>query len=270
MKPCISILQTGRLGDLWYTAPLARWYFEQGVEVEVVYDETFGNPFTFFPYIKPRPVCLRRYCSKNVGWGHFCNEAIRQLFWLAKLKQEERKVIWNEIFPFRWLQAHLKGRPYVEHWYRKYPEVDFRKAETTLDVCNDETILVFEESQSINFQKDKSYYDWIYSNLDLLVDKTGYRPIAVAYGNQPDHPKYDTWRGSLDDYQKLIARCGIVYGISTSAHVLGQLLGKTIIALYRNGQSAVDQIGNESAKLETGEQISQKDLQALFQVIKQC
>jgi hypothetical protein len=84
MNSSVSILQTGRLGDLWYTAPLAKWYYDQGRDVEVVYDGMFGNPFAFFPYIKPRPVHLRRYCSTNVGWGHFYNEAIWQIFWFAK------------------------------------------------------------------------------------------------------------------------------------------------------------------------------------------
>ncbi len=256
MKPCISILQTGRLGDLWYTAPLAKWYHDQGRGVEVVYDETYGDPFAFFPYITPRPVCLPRYCLKNVGWGHFFNEAIWQLSWLVKLRQEGRNVVWNEIFPFRWIQAHCLKRHYVEHWYRKYPQIDFRKAETTLDIRNDKTILVFQISKSVKFSMNASYYNWIYTNLETLIENTGYRPIVVAYGSQPDHPEYETWRGSLDDYQRLIASCGVVYGIITSAHVLGQLLGKPVVALYRAKQSIVDRIGEESVTLSEGQCLS--------------
>jgi NAD-dependent SIR2 family protein deacetylase len=114
-----------------------------------------------------------------------------------------------------------------------------------LEIKNDKTILVFQESQSVSFTKNDSYYNWIYSHLDELVINTGFRPIIVAYGEQPDHPKYETWRGTLEDYQRLIAQCGMVYGIITSAHVLGQLLGKPVFALYRAKQSIVDTIGQE-------------------------
>jgi hypothetical protein len=259
----ISILQTGRIGDLWYTAPLANWQYEKGHEVEVVYDSTFGNPFSFFPYIEPRPVTLPRYCSKNIRWGHFYNEAVWQLGWLRKLKSEGREIIWNEIFPFRWLQAHRKQIPYVEHWYRKYPQINFRTAPTTLSVSNEKTILVFQESQSISFIKDDSYTAWIDGNLKVLVEKTDYKPVVVAYGDQPDHPEYETWRGSMDDYQRLIASCGIVYGISTSAHVLGQLLGKPVVALYNDRQSPVDTIGAETARLKFSQQFTDEQLKML-------
>jgi hypothetical protein len=223
----------------------------------------FGNPFSFFPYINPRPVTLPRYCAKNVRWGHFYNEAVWQLVWLRKLKVEGRRVIWNQIFPFRWLQAHMRRVPYVVHWYRKYPHVDFRTAPTTLDVRNEKTILVFEASQSISFQKGAAYSDWIYRNLEELSEKTGYRPVVVAYGKQPDHPVYETWRGSLDDYQRLIASCGIVYGISTSAHVLGQLLGKPVVALYNDRQSPVDTIGSETSLLRFPQKFTADQLDIL-------
>jgi len=265
MADKISILQTGRLGDLWYTAPLAHWLHEQGHAVEVVYDESFGNPFSFFPYIEPRPVTLPRYCAKNIRWGHFYNEAVWQLGWLLKLKLEGRKVIWNEVFPFRWLQAHCKGSAYVEYWYRRYPQINFHTASTTLPVSNKKTILVFQESQSINFKKGDSCNAWIDGNLKKLVARTGYQPMVVAYGNQPDHPEYETWRGSLDDYQRLIASCGMVYGISTSAHVLGQLLGKPVVALYNDRQSPVDTIGAETARLSFPQQLSEKQLKQLEQ-----
>jgi hypothetical protein len=254
----ISILQTGRLGDLWYTAPLANWLHGQGYEVEVVYDQSFGNPFSFFPYIKPCPVILPRYCAKNIRWGHVYNEAVWQLTWLRKLKAEGRKVIWNEVFPFRWLQAHQKGVPYVEYWYRNYPQIDFRRAPTSLKISNEKTILVFLESQSVSFRKDQSYYDWIFGNLEKLAEVTGYRPIIVAYGNQPDHSVYETWRGSLGEYQQLIARCGIIYGIITSSHVLGQLLGKPVISLYKKKQSIVDTIGGEFVALYEGDELPEK------------
>ncbi len=263
MKKRISILQTGRIGDLWYTAPLAQWLHGQGHTVEVVYDESFGNPFSFFPYIEPCPVHLPRYCVKNVRWGHFFNEAVWQLNWLRKLKAEGRQVIWNQVFPFRWLQAHRKGGPYVEYWYRNYPQINFRTASTTLPVSNEKTILVFQESQSISFKKGDAYHGWINGNLKTLATRTGYKPMVVAYGSQPDHPEYETWRGSLDDYQRLIASCGIIYGISTSAHVLGQLLGKPVVALYNDRQSPVDTIGGETARLRFLEQFTEDQLALL-------
>jgi hypothetical protein len=243
---------------------LAHWLHEQGHSVEVVYDESFGNPFAFFPYIEPRPVHLPRYCEKNIRWGHVFNEAVWQLNWFRKLKSEGRKVIWNEVFPFRWLQAHWKKAPYVEYWYRKDSQVDFRTAPTTLEIRNDKTILVFRESQSISFRKNESFDEWVDGSLKNLVARTGYQPVVVAYGNQPDHPKYETWRGSLDDYQRLIASCGLVYGISTSAHVLGQLLGKPVIALYSDRQSPVDTIGAETLRLCFPQQLSATQLDKLL------
>ncbi|NLX24826.1 MAG: hypothetical protein GXY61_02540 [Lentisphaerae bacterium] len=260
MSRTVSILQTGRLGDLWYTTPLAHWLHQQGHTVEVVYDKCFGNPFSFFPYVEPRPVNLPRYCEKNIRWGHLFNEVVWQLGWLHRLKAEGKKVVWNEIFPFRWLQAHCKGRPYVEYWYHKNPQINFRRATTTLTVSNEKTILVFLESQSISFTKGDAYQRWIDGNLKTLAARTGYKPVVVAYGNQPDHPEYETWRGSLNEYQRLIASCGIVYGISTSAHVLGQLLGKPVVALYNDRQSPVDTIGGETARLSYLEQFNANQL----------
>jgi hypothetical protein len=183
----------------------------------------------------------------------------------AKLKKEGRDVIWNQIFPFRWPQAHIMRRPYVEHWYRRYQQIDFRRAETTLETRNEKTILVFQESQSVSFTKDASYYDWIYGTLEKLVMKTGYVPIVVAYGEQPNHTRYDTWRGSLDDYQRLIASCGMVYGIITSAHVLGQLLGKPVVALYAAKQSIVDTIGSETTLLRFPHLFTAEQLKRLGQ-----
>lgn len=250
MKKKVSILQTGRLGDLWFTIPLAHWFHQQGHEVEIVYDDVFGNPFAFFTYIKPRPVKMPKYFKKNKRWGHFLNEAVWQLNWLWRLKREGKKVVWNQVYPFRLFAAYRRKAPYVEYWYRKYPQVNFRMAESSLEVTNEKTILVFQESQSPLFKMDESYYDWIFRNLDALVAVTGYKPILVLYGDQPERAGYESWRGSLDDYQRLIASCGMVFGISTSAHVLGQLLGKPVIALYGGGQSIVDTIGAESARLE--------------------
>jgi hypothetical protein len=243
-KTTITILQTGRLGDLWFTTPLA-WHLNQlGYEVEVGYNSTFGNPFIFFPYVKPLPFKLKNWLPGN-RFGYGINEIIWQpSVWLS-LKLRKKNVIWNQIFPYRQIQSLMKHKSFVECWYDKYPKIDYRHAPCDLKVTQGDTILVFTESQSIRFKTDQTYHEWIYRNLRKVVDATGFRPVVVAYGNQPDHHEYETWRGSLEEYQRLIAGCGLVYGISTSAHVLGQLLGKPIIPLYK-GHHPLNRIGDES------------------------
>jgi len=228
----ITILQTGRLGDLWFTTPLAWHLHQQGVEVEVAYNAKFGNPFTFFPYIKPRPLPLRNWFPGD-RFGYGINEMIWQPVEWLRLKRSGRTVIWNQIFPYRLLQSMRKGKPLSEG----------------------DTMLVFTESQSIRFKKDSAYYEWIGRNLRNVIDATGLRPVVVAYGDQPDHPVYETWRGSLEEYQHLIAGCGAVFGISTSAHVLGQLLGKPLVTLYEQGQHPLGMIGNETVTLSQGEDV---------------
>lgn len=247
----VTILQTGRLGDLWFTTPLAWHLHQQGCEVEVAYNAKFGNPFTFFPYVKPRPLPLHDW-FRGSRFGYGFNEMIWQPSELLCLKIQGRTVIWNQIFPYRQLQSLSKGKSFVECWYEKYPQINFRRAPCDLDVTKGDTILLFTESQSIRFSRDRAYYGWIYSNLEKLVDYTGLRPLVVAYGNQPDHPEFETWRGSFEDYQRLIAGCGIVYGISTSAHVLGQLLGKPVIPLYK-GHHPLNRMGEGTLSLSQGE-----------------
>jgi hypothetical protein len=262
-RETVAILQTGRLGDLWYTLPLCHHLYSQGHEVEVVYDAQFGNPFTFAPYVKPRPIAVQRRFPRDKGWGHFWNEAVIQLRWLRMLRREGRRVVWNQVFPFHWPQAVLRRVPYPVYWYRKYPEIDFRKAVTTLDVRQGDRLLVFRHSQSLKLAEDTSYYEWIDRNLTLIANATGLRPLLVAYGDQPDHKQYDTWRGSLDEYENLVAGCGMVFGISTSAHVLGQLLGKPVVALYDNRQRIVDTIGAESGCLCFSQHLTKEQLKKL-------
>ena len=247
----ITILQTGRLGDLWFTTPLAWHLHQQGVEVEVAYNSALGNPFAFFSYVKPRPLTLKNWFP-GPRFGYGFNEMIWQPTEFMKLKRQGRKVVWNQIFPYRLIQSLPKMKPYVECWYEKYPEIDFRSAPCDLEVTQGDTMLVFTESQSIRFKKDRNYYDWIYRNLETVVEATGLRPVVVAYGDQPDHPVYETWRGSLEEYQRLIARCGLIYGIVTSSHVLGQLLGKPLVTLYEEGQHPLGMIGDENIHLCQG------------------
>ncbi len=263
----ITILQTGRLGDLWFTTPLAWHLHQQGFEVEVAYNAKFGNPFTFFPYIKPRPLALKNWFP-GPRFGYGVNEMIWQPAEWLKLKRRGGTVVWKQIFPYRLLQSLSKKKPYVECWYEKYPEVDFRRAPCDLEVTQGDTVLVFTESQSIRFKKDPAYYDWVFRNLEKVVTATGLRPLVVAYGNQPDHPDYETWRGSLEDYQRLIAGCGMIFGIVTSSHVLGQLLGKPLVTLYEQGQHPLGMIGGECIVLFQGEDLP--DAGALTEYLPDC
>jgi len=268
-KKPVSILQTGRIGDLWYTLPLCKHLYDQGHEVEVVYDAQFGEPFNYVPYVHARPIAVQRPFARDRGWSHFWNEAIIQVKWLWMLKQEGRKVVWNQIFPFHWPGAVLRRVPYPVYWYRSYPGIDFRRAETTLKVTPGNRILVFRHSQSLKMAEDAAYFDWIDRNLEAVVEATGLTPLVVAYGDQPDHDRYETWRGSMDEYQQLIAGCGMVYGIITSAHVLGQLLGKPIVALYSDRQLVVDCIGGEDVELSRGSDLSSESLAALKSKVAQ-
>ncbi len=261
-KP-VSILQTGRIGDLWFALPLCKYLHDQGRDVEVVYDAQFGEPFTYVPYVRARPIIVQRPFSRDRGWSHFWNEAIIQTKWLRVLKQEGREVIWNQVFPFHWPGAVMRRIPYPVYWYRRYPQINFRRAETTLDVSAGDRILVFRHSQSLKMTEDAAYFDWIDRNLQKVVGATGLTPLVVAYGNQPDHDRYETWRGSMDEYQQLIAGCGMVYGVSTSAHVLGQLLGKPIVTLYSKRRLVIDSIGEENVTLVEGSDIKPDDLTVL-------
>ncbi len=250
----INILQTGRLGDLWFTTPLA-WHLHcQGYEVAVVYNSKFGNPFSFFPYVKPMPVKLRDWFP-GPRFGYGFNEMIWQPAEWVKLKFQGQRVIWNQIFPYRSVLSLAKRKPFVECWYERYPQINFRRAPCDLKVTSGDTILVFTESQSIRFTRDQAHRDWVDRNLRKVMAATGFRPVIVAWGSQPDHPEYETWRGSLEDYQRLIAGCGLVYGISTSSHVLGQLLGKPVIVLYDKNQHPLGRIGGETMYICQGDDL---------------
>jgi len=258
----IAILQTGRLGDLWFTVPLADHLASRGHTVEVWYDGNYGDPFTFFPSVTPKPVRLRGVLPGAGRIATVANSAAAQLVLYAQLKRLGRTVIWNQIYPFR-VGAYLENRPYPCYWYRHFPEVAFRRARTTLTLANDRTILYFAASASLRIDDGGAYRSWLEANLHELETHTGYRVIYVPPPGGPEHPRYETWRGDLAAYQQLIARCGIVFGISTSAHVLGQLLGKTVIPCYVSRSRLVDTIGEESVRLFPGDTLGPEALSRL-------
>jgi hypothetical protein len=263
-----AILQTGRLGDLWFTLPLAHHLHQQGLAVEVVYDAQYANPFTFAPYVTARPVPLPDRLKIKGRWGYAINQAYHQHCLYKSLKQQRvEKIIWRQIFPYRWIQAIRDNRPYPCQWYAAFPEINFRRAPTSLECANDRTILLLDKSQSVHFDKDDGYRGWFGENLQKLVAATQYTPVYVAHGSEPDHPRYRTWRGSQDDYQRLIARCGIVYGTSTSAHVLGQLLGKAVVPLYSNRKARYDTLGEEDAFLYPQDRLTAAQVDAVVKKI---
>lgn len=261
-SPAIAILQTGRLGDLWFTAPLAEHLARQGHSVEVWYNDHYGNPFYFFPYITPRPTALPQPIPSATVPANLINWGFQQLYLRRRLRQLGRRIIWNQVYPFR-LSAYLGNKPYPEFWYRHYPEVSFRRAMTTLNSGNEKTILYFASSLTLRVDPKSTLNDWLENNLTILQQHTGYRILYVAPPGAADHPRYETWRGDLNAYQQLIARCGLVYGIITSAHVLGQLLGKPIVACYRNENFQFDTIGDETVRLFPGGTVTVSDLQRL-------
>jgi hypothetical protein len=244
-----AILQTGRLGDLWFTLPLAHHLHQQGLSVDIVYDAQFGSPFTFAPYVNARPVTLTEPFKFKGRWSYAGNQAVNQLRLYRSLKPQYQRTIWRQIFPYRWLGAIRENRPWPCQWYAEFPEISFRRVPTTLECRNEKTILLLTKSQSVRFNSGDAHVQWIEENLNRLVEATKYTPVYVAYGNEPDHPKYQTWRGSLAEYQQLVAHCGMVYGIITSAHVLGQLLGKAVVPLYGDRKAIYDTIGDEDAIL---------------------
>lgn len=263
----VAILQTGRLGDLWFTLPLCHHLHTRGVRVEVVYDAACGSPFLFAPYVTPRPMSVKRVLPGDRWWGRFISEALIELAWLRMLKREGRIVVWNQLYPFRWLSGVLRRRPYPEYWYRHYPAINFRRAVTTLDVKPGDRILVFRHSRSLNMAEDAAYFAWIDRNLDRVVEATGMRPLVVAYGEQPDHGRYETWRGTMAGYQELIAGCGVVFGMSTSAHVLGQLLGKPTVVLYGRYQFVVNTIGAETACVRNPDELTSDQVAEIRQAV---
>lgn len=257
--PRVAILQTGRLGDIWLTLPLADHLHQQGIQVDCYYDARYGNPFSFTPYVNPKPVVLPDWIKLKNRWGYALNEAIHQARLLISLKRRYSRVIWRQTFPYRWLKVAWDNRPGIR-FYDTFPEISRLRAPTTLDCSNDGTILLFCRSQSVRFVQDARHHQWIEDNLQLLVQATGYAPIHVAFGNEPDHPKYPTWRGNLDDYQRLIAKCGLVYGITTSAHAFAQLTGKANIHLHGGPHINYNRIGNETAWLYPYDRFSPEQL----------
>lgn len=254
----VAILQTGRLGDLWYTVPLADYLAQNGQRVEVWYDQSFGHPFTYFPSVIPRPIQLPRFTdSSNVPF-RLLNSIGQQLYLYRKLRQLGRRIIWNQIHPLG-IGAYFSNRPYPEYWYRHYPTINFRRAQNSFQCRNDRTLLYFASSVSLRISAGNGYEDWLDRNLRQLQKLTGYHILYVPPPGAPDHPTHETWRGSLDDYQELIAHCGLVFGIITSAHVLGQLLDKPVIACYTSRRLIFDTIGGETLRLFPGDNISTED-----------
>lgn len=259
MRKRAAIVQTGRLGDLWFVIPLADHLTDQDYSVEVWYDEIYGRPFEFFPSVIARPVKFNRIFAEGAVGLRAVRSALQQILILARLALGRRRLIWNQIYPFR-LDAYVRGIPYPAFWYRNFPDLDFRRARTTLDVANDRTILYFTNSLSLGVRGCNAFTPWLEANLHKLAEHTGYRIVYVAPPGEPDHPVYESWHGRLDEYQGLIARCGLVFGISTSAHVLAQLLGKPVVACYKDRSRIIDSIGAETARLYPGEVLGEIDL----------
>lgn len=267
-RPTLTLLQTSRLGDLWFTTPMAWHFHQQGYDVEVAYHASFGNPFTFFPYIRPVPLPLTSWAPR-FRFQYLLHEMTGQPeAWLRLRKLGPRKIVWPQIYPWRLLPSILKNKPYSECMYERYPEIPFRQTRSTLPVTPGDTLLVFTESQSIPFVKDAAYFRWISENIERIARATGLRPVSVLYGNQTAPPNCEIWRGSLEDYQRLIAGCGAVYGICTSAHVLGQLLGKPIVTLYQKKQQTLGRIGEDTVSLGEGEMITPAQLASLDRALR--
>lgn len=259
--PCI--FQTGRLGDLWMTLPLGYYLFKRfNKPIPVYYDRIYGNDvFKFFPFVTGQPLDIKKILPEHNRVLRVISQGMGQLNTFFSLKKRHHEIIWNQIFPWRWFFARINNQPYPHYWYRNYPDaLKSRVVPTNLNVKNGETILVFLESQSLPQLNSKYARIWLERNLDTLVKKTGFKPLVVAYGDQPYHKHYETWRGSMDEYQNLIADCGVVYGISTSAHVLGQVLGKPVIPLYGKNQHVMDTIGQEPLRLIEGTDFSKQDM----------
>jgi hypothetical protein len=263
LKATHAILQTGRLGDLWFTVPLADDLWRRGHPVEVWYDQVYGNPFAHFPSVLPRPVKLAQLFPPGSRPATIANSAAAQAMLYAQLQRLGRKIVWNQIYPLR-IGAWIENKPYPQYWYRRHPGVDFRRARTDLSVKDGGTILYFAASVSLRIGAESAFKQWLESNLETLRKVTNYRVLYVPPPGAPDHQSFETWRGDLDAYQRLIASCGMIFGIITSAHVLGQLLGKPVIACYANRRRLVDTIGNETIKLFPGDILHGRDLVGLL------
>ncbi len=263
-----AIVQTGKLGDLWFTVPLADHLSDLGHRVEVWYDATYDAPFRYFPSIVPRPVGLPNIVLGSGRFGRVVNAVAKQAVLRARVSGLGRRVVRNEIYPFR-LDAYLANRPYPESWYRPYPGVDFRRARTTLRVENVGTILYFAASSSLRVEPASANTPWLEDNVARLAEHTGCRVIYVPPPDAPEHHRFETFRGDAAAYQRLIASCDIVFGIITSAHVLGQLLGKAVVACYIDRRMTVDTIGGETIRLYPLERLDNKSLAVVSDSLRQ-
>ncbi len=97
----IAILKTARLGDIWFTTPLAGNLHEQGHSVTVVYDAQYGNPLAFFPHIEASPVRTRVWLRSRNRWAYALNQGLNQVLLLNRIRRQNDRVIWREIFPWR-------------------------------------------------------------------------------------------------------------------------------------------------------------------------
>lgn len=264
----VAILQTGRLGDLWFTLPLAWELHKQGCEVEIWYDASFGEPFKYMPYVRPCPVRLPLTPNRaNRRPWDFAKEAFNQVQLYAWLRMRRSRVIWNELYPLHLPRVIRRKTPYPTQWYERHPGVQFRRAVTTLPRRNDGTILLLKRSTSLFFQRGPAFDDWIDENLRLLAAATGYTPLHVMHGEEEPHRGCQICRADFDQYQQLIAGAGIVFGVSTSAHVLGQLLGKPIVSLYPDPKVRYIKIGDETAELHPYEILSDAQLEC---IVEEC
>lgn len=253
----VTILQSGRLGDLWYVTPLANALDAAGLEVRVVFNESFGNPFAFFPSITPCPVPATPLRGR---WRDALADATWQIDQWRLLRAQGGPVIWNQIFPLRWIQALAQGRCYPEYWYRNFPGCDFRRTLSTLTVSREPRILFFRRSHSFRALDSPALSAWLRANVRRLAEATGFEVVVVATAAEADDPEFPTWRGSLDEYQQLIARCSVVTGIVTSGHVLGQLLGKAVVAMYPQTVRSIDRIGGETIAITHPEDLTAKKI----------
>jgi hypothetical protein len=262
----VAILQTGRLGDLWFTLPLAWQLRQQGSEVEIWYDASFGNPFKYMPYVVPRPVRLPFSVNRiNRRPWDFAKEAFNQMQLYAWLRMRRSRVIWNELYPLRLPRVIRRKIPYPVQWYERHPGVSFRRAPMTLPCRNDRTILLVKRSTSLFFQRGPAFDAWIDENLRSLAAATGYSPIHVTHAEEEPHPGCRSCRADFDEYQHLIAGAGIVFGVSTSAHVLGQLLGKPVVSLYPDPGMRYIKIGDETAQLHPYEILSSAQIEGILE-----
>lgn len=252
-----AIIQSGKIGDLWLTVNLADALHLYDAETTVVYDERHGDVFEFFPSVKAMPVPFKHW-FKNEGFGHAFNEAVWQIYWVIKMELRGYKVIWNQVYPFRWLHCYLKKMGFADYWYRKYSLFRSRRPATTLEVKDEGIMLVIPPGGS-ELPQIEFYHNMVFAK-ELFGQK-----VIVIHSDDRSHclVTEEIWEGSFSDYQQLVASCSLVFGEATSAHVLGQLLGKKTVAIYKEGTPRTDFLGGETVRLIGDEVITDEQLEKL-------